>query len=236
MTREVAMRTAAQAAAWAKGMDGETGWRRKCLIFVRSAWDLPAQDESAQLEWNSIPGSARHPGNRPPLGAPCFWKGPLPQGHVAIVVEYRGDVPYIASNDILVRGRIDIVPLAKIEQGWTSSRWLGWSTVLQGHTLPLGQVGAQAVDGHDAFRQGGKVYRSKMRSGQRDSDSVWNLQLALIRKGHSIGAPHPTGDYLDGTRKAVAAFQRNQGWTGADADGIAGKTSITRLRLVWVDD
>ena len=229
------MRTASQAAAWAEGQNGETGWRKQCLVFVRSAWDLPAQDASAQLEWNSIPASARHSTRRPPIGAPCFWKGPLPEGHAAIVVEYRDDVPYIASNDILVRGRVDIVPLSKIEQSWTSAQWLGWTTVLQGRSLPLGDT-PETSRRSDGFRQGRKVYRSKMHYGQKGSDSVWNLQRALIQHHYSIGVPGPTGNYLDGTRAAVTAYQSAQGWAGADADGIAGKSSITRLGLVWVED
>ncbi|WP_198676359.1 peptidoglycan-binding domain-containing protein [Kribbella monticola] len=236
------MRTATKAAEWAKGKKGATGWRRKCLVFVRTAWDLPAQDGSAQLEWNSIPAIDRHSDKRPPIGAPCFWHGPSDEGHVAIVIEYRGDVPYIASNDIVKPDRIDLVPLSRITEKWSHAKWLGWSTVLQGRDLPLEaghakMAGIAKVAGNASapgFRQDGKVFASKMHLGQLDSDSVWNLQLALIRHGLSIGAPKPTGNYLDGTRGAVEKFQHAQGWTGADANGIAGPQTVKHLGLTWI--
>ena len=224
------MRTAVKAAEWAVGKKGALGWRRKCLVFVRSAWDLPAQDGSAQLEWNSIPMIDRHPNKRPPVGAPCFWQGPSPEGHVAIVVEYRNDVPYIASNDIVKKDRIDLVPLSRITEDWNSATWLGWTTVLQGRDLPIGDDN----DDRMGFRQGRKVFASKMRLGQMDSDSVYNLQLALQRHGLPIGPGAPTGNYLNGTKGAVTKFQLAQGWIGRDADGFAGKQTIKRLGLIWV--
>ena len=224
------MRTAAKAAEWAKGKKGDLGWRRQCLVFVRSAWDLPAQDGSAQLEWNSIPVIDRHADKRPPIGAPCFWQGPTPEGHVAIVVEYRSEVPYIASNDIVMKDRIDIVPLSRITEDWSHAKWLGWTTVLQGRDLPIGSDNSERT----GFRQGRKVFSSKMHLGQMDSDSVWNLQLALLRHSYPIGPGSPTGNYLNGTRDAVMKFQHDQGWNGQAADGIAGKESVKRLGLTWV--
>jgi hypothetical protein len=224
------MRTAAKAAEWAKGKKGATGWRRQCLVFVRSAWDLPAQDGSAQLEWNSIKMIDRHSDKQPPIGAPCFWKGPSPEGHVAIVIEYRDGVPFIASNDIVKKDRIDLVPLSRITQDWSHASWLGWTEVLQGHDLPIGSDNS----GRLGFRQGRKVFSSKMKLGLTDSDSVWNLQLALVHHGYPIGAPAPTGNYLNGTRNAVTKFQHDQGWNGDAANGIAGKESIKRLGLIWV--
>jgi hypothetical protein len=35
---------------------------------------------------------------------------------------------------------------------------------------------------------------------------------------------------------ACATFQRAQGWTNADADGIAGPETARRLGLTWVQD
>ncbi|QNE21902.1 peptidoglycan-binding protein [Kribbella qitaiheensis] len=226
------MRTAVKAAEWAKGKKGAMGWRRKCLVFVRSAWDLPAQDGSAQLEWDSVPVIDRHSDKRPPIGAPCFWHGPSAEGHVAIVVEYRSDVPYIASNDIVKPDRIDLVPLSRITEDWSHAKWLGWTTVLQGRDLPLGSDNDHRV----GFRQNRTVFSSKMHLGQMDSDSVFNLQLALIRHGLGIGAGSPTGNYLNGTLGAVKKFQLAQGWSGTGADGLAGKQTVKRLGLTWIVD
>jgi peptidoglycan hydrolase-like protein with peptidoglycan-binding domain len=84
-----------------------------------------------------------------------------------------------------------------------------------------------------SYRQGKKVYRSKMRQGQTNSDSVWNVTVALADK--SVTCPR-TGDYTETVKEAVARFQRQQGWSGSGADGIVGAQTALRLGLVWVDD
>lgn len=66
---------------------------------------------------------------------------------------------------------------------------------------------------------------------QDDSDSVWNLQLALLSAGLTF-FNGPTGCYGRHTRRACQEYQRKQGWTGSDADGIAGPQTIRRLGLV----
>lgn len=58
----------------------------------------------------------------------------------------------------------------------------------------------------------GYVYRSKLKYGQRDSDSVRNLQAVL--RGHGYTGPI-TGNYLDQTDAAVRACQKAHGF-GAD--------------------
>jgi peptidoglycan hydrolase-like protein with peptidoglycan-binding domain len=54
------------------------------------------------------------------------------------------------------------------------------------------------------------------------------LQKALIGRGYSIPAG-ATGKYGAQTTAAVAAFQRAQGWSGSQADGIAGPETLRRL-------
>ncbi|MFF9488781.1 M23 family metallopeptidase [Streptomyces sp. NPDC014676] len=65
--------------------------------------------------------------------------------------------------------------------------------------------------------------------GRKDS-CVQAFQKALIAKGYKI-ANGATGYYGDQTRAAVASFQRKQGWTGADADGLPGPQTFTKLGL-----
>jgi hypothetical protein len=100
------------------------------------------------------------------------------------------------------------------------------------HVDPQPWLNAQIKSAGLALKQGGKVYGSKMKFGMKDSDSVWNLQVKLIEK-KLLQITKPTGNYLDQTRDAVKAFQKNQGWSGKDADGIAGQTTVTRLGLKW---
>lgn len=85
------------------------------------------------------------------------------------------------------------------------------------------------------FRRDGVVYLSKMVLGTADSDSVWNVQIALLKKGYSI--PNgPTDYYGEQTKAAVAQFQKDQGWSGADADGFPGPGTLKALGLNHVDD
>lgn len=82
------------------------------------------------------------------------------------------------------------------------------------------------------YRQNKDVWSSKMRYGQADSNSVWNLQSALLAFGYSI-PDGPTMYYGTQTKNACAAFQRAQGWSGSGADGIAGPQTVARLGLNW---
>lgn len=66
------------------------------------------------------------------------------------------------------------------------------------------------------YRQG-KVYMGYMHYGNRDSDSVRNLQVAL--RGHGYTGP-VTGNYLDLTDAAVRACQARHGF-GADPKGAS---------------
>jgi peptidoglycan hydrolase-like protein with peptidoglycan-binding domain len=59
-------------------------------------------------------------------------------------------------------------------------------------------------------------------------EQTTRLQQALISKGYSIPAG-ATGKYGAQTTAAVAAFQQAQGWSGSQADGIAGPETLRRL-------
>lgn len=72
--------------------------------------------------------------------------------------------------------------------------------------------------------------RSFFRIGRRDP-LVTSLGKALVKagyKGYEVG-PSPTFSRAD--VKAVAWFQRKQGWSGADADGYPGPETWKRLKV-----
>lgn len=71
------------------------------------------------------------------------------------------------------------------------------------------------------------VALSNVRLGKHNDD-VRALQLALIDLGFSIPAG-ATGFFGDETKSAYAAWQHKLGFTGADADGFPGCSSLTKL-------
>lgn len=78
---------------------------------------------------------------------------------------------------------------------------------------------------------------SQARYGVANSGSVRNLQRALIRKHYgtrSLKHAGATGNYLAATRTSVRKVQRAMGYRGADADGIVGRSSATKIGLRWI--
>lgn len=108
-----------------------------------------------------------------------------------------------------------------------------WACGLHADPKPI--LDHAAGDDVPGFKQGGKVYSSKMWYGQKDSDSVENVQIALNKAGANPKLPE-TGNYLDQTLAAAKKFQEKQGWSGKDADGIVGPGTARKLGLTWVDD
>lgn len=70
--------------------------------------------------------------------------------------------------------------------------------------------------------------RSSTTGAPLSASATKALQRALIAKGFAIPSG-PTGWYGPETTKAVAAFQRSQGWSGRAADGLAGELTLRRL-------
>jgi len=71
------------------------------------------------------------------------------------------------------------------------------------------------------------VALSRVRFGETNED-IRTVQKALIARGHPIPGG-PTGFFGEQTKAAHRAEQRAQGFTGHDADGIPGCTSLTTL-------
>lgn len=72
------------------------------------------------------------------------------------------------------------------------------------------------------------------RSAKLGTRATVSLQKSLISRGYRIPSG-PTGWYGPETTKAVRAFQRDQGWSGPDADGKAGAQTLRRLGVTTSD-
>jgi hypothetical protein len=220
------MRTYAQAKEFAQQQhrSGAPRWLNMCQMFSRQCVGAAPWGVSAREAFNRIPGEDRHQTSPPPPGSIAYY-GYRDHGFGHAVFAVNGG--FVWSNDILRRGQIDRVRWDVFPARWRLP-YRGWISA-----CPAGELPVQRGDEPLAYRQGRRVYSSRMRFAQDDSDSVWNLQVALAARGFEF-ENGPTGYYGVHTRRCVAIFQRRRGWSGADADGIAGPGTVGALGLLWV--
>lgn len=114
-------------------------------------------------------------------------------------------------------------------------RDLGWSGSDADGLLGPGTLNKLGLPRGWRLRRDKCVYASAMHMGSADSDSVWNVQVALMLRGYSIPAG-PTDFFGKQTRDAVRQFQQDRGRTGKRATGIPDAGTVKALRLTWVDD
>ena len=220
------MRTYVQAKEFAQQQhrSGSASWFNLSQMFSRQCVGAPPFGASARLAFNNTPPDQRHASSPPPPGSIAYY-GHRDRGAGHAVFAVNGG--FVWSNDILRRGRIDRVRWDVFATRWKLP-YRGWISA-----CPAGELPVQGRDEQPTYRQGRRVFASKMRLDHDDSDSVWNLQVALIARGFEF-QNGPTGYYGNHTRRCVATFQRRRGWTGSGADGLAGRLTVGKLGLVWV--
>ena len=131
-----------------------------------------------------------------------------------------------------------------IHDGQIWSRTTGWAPIVHRgdpHTTHIhvnlredsqGAAVAAENDTRSWFGTKGSVspafLQTRTAASTMTPEQTTRLQQALISKGYSIPAG-ATGKYGAQTTAAVAAFQQAQGWSGSQADGIAGPETLRRL-------
>jgi hypothetical protein len=119
-------------------------------------------------------------------------------------------------------------------QGWSGADADGipgretWTRLMAGLTPGGGRGG---TGNSDSPAPGSTAFPGAQYFGPGRSNAyITQLGQALVRKGfgryYTVG-PGPTWSSAD--QQATAAFQRAQGWSGADADGIPGKDTWALL-------
>ena len=183
------MRTASQAVAQARRYRSvRVGM---CLYYVQEWFGAPHRFPDAISQWHH---TGQH-GGTPAYGTPVFYAGGR-HGHIAISI---GDGKII-STDAPSNGRVGVVDLH-----WPTRRWghqyVGWGDTLGGAHIP---------GVHEQHRHtGAPTYLGKLQFGQRDSDSVRNLQRAL--NAHKMAGGHNlpvTGYYGPATDQEVRLCQK----------------------------
>jgi len=229
------MRTYAQAVAYANAQkthpDAYVRAGGHCQQFSRSCVGAAAWADSAIDAWHAIPAAHRHAGYPRAGGLAYFDRADIPDsrefGHTAFILP-KGMVD---STDAPIAHRVGTVPYTYFAAHWGMRYlgWIDWTPSGRINLAPAGIVPAPSL----AYRQGKKVFSSKMHQGQMNSDSVWNLVLALRAHGY---IHLPAGDdYTQPVRDACGAFQRRCGWSGSDANGICGPGTAGKLGLAWVN-
>lgn len=176
-----------------------------CLKETRSAYAIGSKYGNATEAWNAT--KHKHSGDTtPPVGAPVWWTGGSKgYGHVAI---YAGN-GNVRSTDAGGSGKMGTKPLSWFASAW-GLKYAGWSEDLNGVMIP--GLGSDPDDDPwgDAKKYGsGDVYLSKLKYGQKDSDSVRRLQFALNQHPLTNGSTLPiTGNYLDQTDREVRLCQQ----------------------------
>lgn len=120
--------TPAQAIAKANGI--AKGYGGYCLKFVQDCYNAVARDPSAIVAWNnSTMKHATTDVNSIPVGAPIYFSGGGPYGHVAIYLG-NGMMRTTNSSDNLIHTD----PVATW-QSWGYTL-LGWTGDIEGQTIP----------------------------------------------------------------------------------------------------
>jgi hypothetical protein len=194
-----------------------------CLHFTACMYGFASSGTyDAATHWRLMPNEFCHPEDRnPPLGALVYWYGgSAGHGHISIVVAPG----MIASNDIRVTGRISVVPLGEIEQKWGQD-YKGWTPPYFARAWGTnGQTPVRPEKEKSPWAEG-TVYVSKLRAGQRNSDSVKRLKYRLrhhpdlpAARRNGIGMSRDKiGDYGPGLVDAVRYWQRQV--AGVKGDG-----------------
>ncbi|WP_327288251.1 peptidoglycan-binding protein [Streptomyces sp. NBC_01198] len=193
------------------------GYRQDCSGFVSMAWGLGVSAWTGNLDDYAvrITRAQLRPGDML-----LFHNTADPQkgSHAVIFAGWTDDARtrYTAYEQTAPRARVRTTPYAY----WAHSA--GYVPYRYRH-LTSGAGGAKTGDatgypGRAAFGPG------------RSGGAVTRLGTLLVGRGagaHYRIGPGPVWSGSD--RRATAAFQRAQGWTGADADGLPGPTTWAYL-------
>lgn len=229
------MRTYNQAEAYAQHqhISPTRNWTNDCQMFVRQCVGAASWATSARKAFNAIPLSHRHTSFPPPPGAIAYYgNSAYGNGHTAFASGTKG---YVWSNDIRREGKIDLVGWNVFSSAWGLKYrgWIDWTpsgkidipsfgaiqspdtkvipTISLARVIKAAQVDPGAPQGH-------KTYPTE----------VYIVEKALVHAG-LLAASYVDGSYGTKTRTAYSMWQQHLGYSGHDANGIPGVTSLTTL-------
>ena len=217
-------RTSAQAtsAAIAEAANASRDWTGWCLKFVRIMLGVAASYPSAIAAWNGA--QYKHTTGTPPKGVPVFWRiGEF--GHIAL----SDGGGYCYSTDILRRGEVDRVPIAKIRSRWGAT-YLGWTEDLNSVRVYAPPASKPATAKPSAAKKNpvslkALRYHASHGTGKYSPASSGPMCEGVKRRLVQLGCGGGSSSFAS----CYAAWQRKLGYTGKAADGIPGADSLKKL-------
>lgn len=210
----MAHRSPKSALSWAKAQDKfQSGM---CLRFVRTCFKVDGKYATAAIAWSKT--RYRHK-SVPPKGVPVWWTGGSRGfGHVAI----SDGGGYVISTDTGGKGRVGRTSIKHITNAWGQT-YRGWTEDINGVRVLTSSVSKAATPVLDA-----SVIAAKFKNGAKNDPAVLLVQRALAAE---VGLDYSSGPGTPGprTKAAYKKWQQRLGFTGADADGIPGYLSLSRL-------
>jgi hypothetical protein len=130
----------------------------------------------------------------------------------------------IRSTDWPSKGKVGTTTIATLNRTWTKQRYRGWSEDINGVRLPM-------TPGAPTKVPPPKVSLSKVVQAARTGSKAAGVLIVQKALKAEVGLDFSSGPGFFGrrTKDSYARWQRKMGFTGADADGIPGKTSLARL-------
>ena len=178
--------------AIAKANTITTGYGGYCLKFVQDCYNAKAVEPSAIAAWNN--SRHRHPTTSLagiPVGAPIYFSGGGPYGHVAI---YLGNGMMRTTNSTDNRIHTDPVSLWTGSYGYTL---LGWTEDIENQTIPglTTNTGSQAASGPIVVK--GKYICQVDALNVRATPSMTGKVVATYKRGQSVNLD-AWGEFRDG--------------------------------------
>jgi hypothetical protein len=217
------------------------GYRQDCSGFVSMAWHLPDNEWTGSLDAfaDRISKELLQPGDMLLFHNPS---DPHKGSHVVIFGGWTDSThsAYIAYESTRPHARREVTPYGYWSNPthYVPYRYKG--VVDDGTVFPEGEVDG-STDDPDSSGSGGTKGSASPSSGSRypgaayfgpgaDNRYVTRLgQMLVERGGARFYTAGPGPRWSDADRRATQAFQRAQGWTGADADGLPGPSTWSYL-------
>lgn len=210
-------RTGAQAIALARSMSKTGVWVGVgyCLKTIRGLYGVNAKYPDASTSWKNAKHKVRvSSGNDVPRGVPVYWTGGS-SGYGHIAISTGGGNCW--STDWARPGRIDKARINDITSGWNLK--------LEGYAWEINDVIVWKPP-----KSAGTIKLKNIKRGARNSD-ILKVKAQLYKKGYR-GFARKSNKFGAGMQRAYKKYQKKLGYTGADADGIPGKTSLKKLGFV----